>query len=48
MESDGFKKRAEEQGAKAIVMNSAELAKLAANERNMWGRIVKLANIKAD
>ena len=48
VESDGFKKRAEEQGAKAIVMNSAELAKLAANERNMWGRIVKLANIKAD
>lgn len=48
VESESFKKRAEEQGAKAIVMNSAELARLGANERNMWGRIVKLANIRAD
>lgn len=48
VESDGFKKRAEDQGAKAIVMSSAELATLEANERKMWGRVVKLANIKAD
>lgn len=48
VESEGFKKRAEEQGAKAVVMTGAELATLGDNERKMWGRIVKLANIKAD
>jgi tripartite-type tricarboxylate transporter receptor subunit TctC len=48
VESEGFKKRAEEQGAKAVVMSGAELGTLGDNERKMWGRIVKLANIKAD
>ncbi|MGA8783889.1 MAG: tripartite tricarboxylate transporter substrate binding protein, partial [Polaromonas sp.] len=48
VESDGFKRRAEDQGAKAVVMNGPELARLGANERKMWNRIVKLANIKAD
>lgn len=48
VESDNFRKRAEEQGAKAIAMNGAELDALGSNERKMWGRIVKLANIKAD
>lgn len=48
VETEGFKKRAEEQGAKAVVMTGAELATLGDNERKMWGRIVKLANIKAD
>ena len=48
VESDNFKKRAEDLGAKAVVMNGAELAALGANERRMWERIVKLANIKAD
>ena len=48
VESDNFRKRAEEQGAKAIAMNGAELDALGTNERKMWGRIVKLANIKAD
>ncbi|MES2362077.1 MAG: tripartite tricarboxylate transporter substrate binding protein [Pseudomonadota bacterium] len=48
VESDNFKKRAEDQGAKAVVMSSAELAALEANERKMWARIVKVANIKAD
>lgn len=48
VETEGFKKRAEEQGAKAVVMSGAELATLGDNERKMWGRIVKLANIKAD
>ncbi|MEO6018515.1 MAG: tripartite tricarboxylate transporter substrate binding protein [Polaromonas sp.] len=48
VESDSFKKRAEDQGAKAVVMSSAELGALGDNERKMWGRIVKLANIKAD
>ena len=48
VEADSFKKRAEDQGAKAIVMSSAELSTLEANERKMWARIVKVANIKAD
>jgi len=48
VESENFKKRAEEQGAKAVVMSGAELGALGDNERKMWGRIVKLANIKAD
>lgn len=48
VESDNFRKRAEEQGAKAIAMNGAELDALGSNERKMWGRIVKVANIKAD
>ncbi|SFV03852.1 Tripartite-type tricarboxylate transporter, receptor component TctC [Polaromonas sp. YR568] len=48
VESGDFKKRAEEQGAKAVVMTGAELGTLGDNERKMWGRIVKLANIKAD
>jgi tripartite-type tricarboxylate transporter receptor subunit TctC len=48
VESENFRKRAEEQGAKAVVMSGAELGTLGDNERKMWGRIVKLANIKAD
>ena len=32
----------------SVVMSSAELAALEANERKMWARIVKVANIKAD
>ena len=48
VESDAFKKRAEEQGAKAVAMSGAELAALGESERKMWERIVKVANIKAD
>ncbi|MDB5931599.1 MAG: hypothetical protein JWR60_3306 [Polaromonas sp.] len=48
VESENFRKRAEEQGAKAVVMSGAELAALGANERKVWERIVKVANIKAD
>jgi len=48
VESDSFKKRAEEQGAKAIAMTGAELGALGDNERKTWGRIVQVANIKAD
>ena len=48
VEADSFKKRAEDQGAKAIVMSSAELSTLEANERRMYARIIKVANIKAD
>ena len=38
VESENFKKRAEDQGAKAIAMNSDELGKLGAKERSMWNR----------
>ncbi|WP_332774772.1 Bug family tripartite tricarboxylate transporter substrate binding protein [Polaromonas sp.] len=48
VESDHFRKRAEEQGAKAVFLGSAELARLASSERDMWNRIVKLSGIKAD
>ena len=48
VESDSFRKRAEEQGAKALFLGSADLAKLGSADRAMWGRVVKLAGIKAD
>ena len=40
--------RAEEQGAKAVAMNPAELAALGAQERTTWERVIRVANIKAD
>ncbi len=48
VESDTFRKRAEEQGAKAVFLNGAELAKLETTERGMWNRIIKVSGIKAD
>ncbi|HET8748535.1 MAG TPA: tripartite tricarboxylate transporter substrate binding protein [Ramlibacter sp.] len=48
VETAEFKRKAEEQGAKAIPMTPAELAALGTKERATWERIVKLANIKAD
>jgi len=48
VESDTFRKRAEEQGAKAVFLNGAELAKLETTERGMWSRIIKVSGIKAD
>ena len=48
VESPEFRKRAEEQGAKAVAMTPAELAALGTNERAKWERIVRVANIKAD
>ena len=48
VESEPFRKRAEEQGAKAVFLGGEELAKLGASERDMWARIVRLSNIKAD
>ena len=48
VESDNFSKRAEAQGAKALFLGGTDLAKLASTERAMWGRIVKIAGIKAD
>lgn len=48
VESDAFKKRAEEQGAKALFLGGTDLDKLAVNERAMWARIIKASGIKAD
>lgn len=48
VESEQFRKRAEEQGAKAVFLGGAELGQLASNEREMWSRIVRSSNIKAD
>jgi tripartite-type tricarboxylate transporter receptor subunit TctC len=48
VETPEFRRKAEEQGAKAVAMTPAELAKLGADERATWERIVKVANIKAD
>ncbi|MGH8805986.1 MAG: Bug family tripartite tricarboxylate transporter substrate binding protein, partial [Polaromonas sp.] len=48
VESESFRKRADEQGAKAQFLGGADLARLGADERNMWSRIVRIAKIKAD
>ena len=48
VETAEFKRKAEEQGAKAIAMTPAELAALGANERATWERVIRVANIKAD
>lgn len=48
VESEPFRKRAEEQGAKAVFLAGPELTKLGADEREMWARIVKVSGIKAD
>ena len=48
VETPEFKRRADEQGAKAIAMTPAELADLGTKERAMWERIVRVAQIKAD
>ena len=48
VETADFKRRAEEQGAKAIAMTPAELATLAAKERATWDRVIQVAQIKAD
>jgi tripartite-type tricarboxylate transporter receptor subunit TctC len=48
VESPEFRRRAEEQGAKAVAMNPAELAALGAQERTTWERVIRVANIKAD
>ena len=48
VESPEFRRRAEEQGAKAVAMTPAELAELGTRERATWERIVRVAKIKAD
>jgi tripartite-type tricarboxylate transporter receptor subunit TctC len=48
VETPEFRRRAEEQGAKAVAMAPAELDALGRNERATWERIIKVAQIKAD
>ena len=48
VETPEFRRRAEEQGAKAVAMAPAELDVLGRNERATWERIIKVAQIKAD
>jgi tripartite-type tricarboxylate transporter receptor subunit TctC len=48
VETPEFRRRAEEQGAKAVAMTPAELDALGRNERATWERIIKVAQIKAD
>ena len=48
VETPEFRRRAEEQGAKAVAMTPAELDALGKNERATWERIIKVAQIKAD
>ena len=48
VESAEFRRRADEQGAKAVAMRPPNWPKLGENERAMWERIVRLAQIKAD
>ncbi|MBA4327819.1 MAG: LacI family transcriptional regulator [Polaromonas sp.] len=48
VESEAFRKRAEDLGAKAVFLGSAELTKLEATERAMWDRTIKVSGIKAD
>ncbi|MBX3654332.1 MAG: tripartite tricarboxylate transporter substrate binding protein [Ramlibacter sp.] len=46
--SEPFRRRAEDLGARAQFLDGSSLDKLARDERAMWARIVKLAHIKAD
>jgi tripartite-type tricarboxylate transporter receptor subunit TctC len=48
VETPEFRRKAEEQGAKAVATTPAELAALGEKERATWDRVVKLAKIKAD
>ena len=48
VKSDDCKKQAEEQGAKVLFLGNTDPAKLAHSKRAMWGRIGKLAGIKAN
>ena len=48
MQTDAFKKKAEEQGAVADYMNPQQLAEFTKAELARWGQVVKAANIQAD
>jgi tripartite-type tricarboxylate transporter receptor subunit TctC len=48
MQTDAFKRKAEEQGADAAYMNPQQLADFTRAELGRWGGVVKTANIKPD
>ena len=48
MQSDAFKRKAEEQGAEAKYMNPKQLAAFTQSELERWSQVVKKANIKPD
>lgn len=48
VESAEFRRKAEEQGAKAVAMTPAELDALGRKERSTWERVIRVAQIKAD
>jgi tripartite-type tricarboxylate transporter receptor subunit TctC len=48
MQTDAFKRKAEEQGAEATYMNPQQLAEFTRAELARWGGVVKTANIKPD
>lgn len=48
MNTDEFKRKAEEQGAYAVYMNPQQLADFTSLELQSWGKFVKAANITAE
>ena len=48
MQTEAFKKKAEEQGAVADDMNPQQLAEFTKAELARWGEVVKAAKIQAD
>jgi tripartite-type tricarboxylate transporter receptor subunit TctC len=48
MQTDAFKRKAEEQGAEATYMNPQQLADFTRAELTRWSGVVKTANIKPD
>jgi tripartite-type tricarboxylate transporter receptor subunit TctC len=48
MQTEEFKRKAEEQGAYAVYMNPQQLGDFTRAELATWGRTVKAANIRAD
>jgi tripartite-type tricarboxylate transporter receptor subunit TctC len=48
VESDGFRKKVDEQGAFATYMDPAALGKFVDQELGAWSRVIKAADIKAD
>ena len=48
VESEGFRKKVEDQGAFAVYMNPTALGKFVEQESALWAKVIKDGNIKAD
>lgn len=48
LQTEAFKKKAEEQGAVADYLNPQQLAEFTKAELARWGQVVKAANIQPD